>query len=90
MAKLVGDREGAVQVVVVVQQHIGVHFPQAAGGESAGTLPDARIHVDPPAVPCFLQLRDIVLAHGFQPFQHKVKGLFIGQIHPESLDDRGI
>ena len=49
MPQLVRDGERVRQIVVVVQQHIGVHVAQVAGGERAGGLALGGVHVTPAA-----------------------------------------
>ena len=48
MAQLVGQGEHAVQVVLVVEENIGVD--QSAGHIAAGALAHVLVHVDPPVV----------------------------------------
>ena len=88
--QLVRDGERIRQIVVVVQQHIGVHVAQVAGGERAGGLALGGVHVNPAADAGFAHLGQIVLAHGLQAFQHKVKRLVVAQLHVEILDHRRV
>ena len=90
VTQLMGDGEGVGQVVVVVEQHIGVDVAQPAGGERAGRLVLRGEHVDPAAGACLAELVQVILTHGGQTLQHHIEGLVIGQFHLEVADHGGV
>ncbi len=77
VAHLVGQGELAVQIVLVVQQHVGVGIA-VAGGVGAAPLADVLIHVDPAVVEALPQQVGVVLAQHSQGLQHRFLGLLVG------------
>ena len=71
-----GQGEHAVQVVFVVEQHIGV--TQGAGGVGAGPLAHVLVHVDPAVVKALLDDGAVGVAHGGQGLIDGVLGLLVG------------
>jgi hypothetical protein len=79
VAHLVGQGEHAVQIVLVVQEHIGVG-PGRAGGIGAAALAGVFINVDPAVVKALAQKRRVVLAQHAQGLQHGLLGLLKGDL----------
>ena len=77
MAHLVGQGKLAVQIVLVVQQDIGVGTA-VAGGVGAAALADVLVHVDPAVAEALLQQVHIVVTQHLQGLQHGLLGLLIG------------
>lgn len=77
MAHLVGQGKLAVQIVLVVQQDIGVGTA-VAGGVGAAALADVLVHVDPAVAEALLQQGHIVVTQHLQGLQHGLLGLLIG------------
>ena len=86
---LVGKGEHAVEIVLVVEQHIGVR-PAAAGAVGAAALAGIFIHVDPAVVEALLQHVRIVLAEHGERLEHVCLRLVIGDLGVRVRDDRRI
>ncbi len=66
MTHLVGQRGDALEVVGVVEQHVGVHVVGPAGGVGARPLAGRRVPVDPARVERPRQHLDVALAQRLQ------------------------
>ena len=82
VAQLMGQGEHAVQVVLIVQENIGVNH--GAGHVSPGALARILVHVDPPVVQALPDDGLILLAQGSHRLIDGLFGLLIGNlgVHP--------
>ncbi|MNH38999.1 hypothetical protein D3C79_1001110 [compost metagenome] len=79
MAHLMRQREHAVQVVVVVQQHIRVGAVSSPA-VSAGTFVLVLVNIDPAVVVAFLQHFEVVFTKRLQTFLSDFFGFFKSDI----------
>ena len=77
MAQLVGQGEGVVVLIGVVQQHVGVHAVHAAGVRTGG-LALILVHVDPALTEGAVQKRLVRLAQRLRGLEHQLPGGLIG------------
>ena len=89
VAHLVDEGEHAVEVILVVEQHVGVG-PAVAGAVGAAALAGVLIHVEPAVAKGLLKHVCIVLAEHRECFERSLLGLFKGDFNVRVRDDRGV
>ena len=89
VAHLVDEGEHAVEVILVVEQHVGVG-PAVAGAVGAAALAGVLIHVEPAVAKGLLKHVRIVLAEHRECFERGLLGLFKGNFNVRVRDDWGV
>ena len=89
VAHLVDEGEHAVEVILVVEQHVGVG-PAVAGAVGAAALAGVLIHVKPAVAKCLFEHVRIVFAEHRECFERGLLGLFKGDLNVRVRDDRGV
>ena len=89
VAHLVDEGEHAVEVILVVEQHVGVG-PAVAGAVGAAALAGVLIHVEPAVAKGLFEHVCIVLAEHRECFERGLLGLFKGDFNVRVRDDRRI
>lgn len=89
VAHLVDEGKHAVEVILVVEQHVGVG-PAVAGAVGAAAFAGVLIHVEPAVAKGLLKHVRIVLAEHRECFERGLLGLFKGDLNIRVRDDRGV
>ena len=89
MAHLMRKRKLAVEIVLVIEQHIGVRAA-VAGGICAAALADIFVNVDPAVVEALFKQRDIILTEHGKRFKHRFLCLPEGDLLRRIGNDGGV
>ena len=89
VAHLVDEGKHAVEVVLVVEQHVRVG-PAVAGAVGAAALAGILIHVEPAVAKGLLKHVRIVLAEHRERFERGLLGLFEGDLNVRVRNNGGI
>ena len=89
VAHFVGEREHAVEIILVVEQDIGVRVA-VAGGIRAAALAGIFVNVDPAVGKALLQQVGIILAEHRERFEHRGLGFLVGDLAVGIRHDGGV
>ena len=89
MAHLMGQGKHGVEIVLVVEQHVGMRAG-GAGGIGSGALARVFVHIDPAVVKTLAQQVRVVFAQHGEGFQHGGLCLLVGDLLSRVGHDGGI